>query len=110
MSDMQPAQERSILTNIFLSPGEPRLRAGWRLLIQTILFLLFGVILFVVASLLGFNPGSGYAASIFEQVLNLIAITGSVYLARRWLDKRSFESLGLKLDQQALVDVLAGIG
>src|SRR5215207_1592784 len=110
MSDMQPAQERSILTNIFLSPGEPRLRAGWRLLIQTVMFLLFGVIIFIVASLLGFDPGSGSTASIFEQVLNLLAVTGSVYLARRWLDKRSFESLGLKWDHRALVDVLAGIG
>ena len=31
-------------------------------------------------------------------------------MARRWLDKRSFESLGLKLDQHTLVDILAGIG
>jgi membrane protease YdiL (CAAX protease family) len=37
-------------------------------------------------------------------------ITGSVYIARRWLDKRSFESLGLKLNRQALFDTLAGIG
>ena len=110
MSDMHPPQERSVLANIFLSPDEPRLRAGWRLLIQTIMFLLFGTIIFIVVSLLGFESGSGSTALIFEQVLNLIAVTGSVYLARRWLDKRSFESLGLKWNQQALVDVLAGIG
>ena len=110
MSDMQPQQERSVLANIFLSPDEPRLRAGWRLLIQTIMFLLFGTIIFIVVSLLGFESGSGSTTLIFEQVFNLIAVTGSVYIARRWLDKRSFESLGLKLDQQALVDVLAGIG
>ena len=110
MPENQLEQERSILANIFLSPDEPRLRAGWRLLIQTIMFLLFGTILFIVLSLIGFEPGSGSSALIFEQVLNLIAVTGSVYLARRWLDKRSFESLGLKWNQQALVDVLAGIG
>ena len=110
MSDIQPAQERSVLANIFLSPDEPRLRAGWRLLIQTIMFLLFGTIIFIVVSLLGFESGSGSTTLIFEQVFNLIAVTGSVYIARRWLDKRSFESLGLKLNQQTLVDVLAGIG
>jgi hypothetical protein len=33
-----------------------------------------------------------------------------VYIARRWLDKRSFENLGLRLDIQALYDALAGIG
>ena len=37
-------------------------------------------------------------------------VTGSVYIARRWLDKRSFESLGLKIDRRTLLDVLAGIG
>src|SRR4026207_182909 len=110
MSDMQPTQKRSVLTNIFVSPDEPRLRAGWRLLIQTIMFILFGSIIFIVASLLGFNPGSGSTASIIEQVLNLIAVTGSVYIARRWLYKRSFECLGLKLNQQSLIYVLAGIG
>jgi len=106
----QPAQERSVLANIFLAPDEPRLRAGWRLLIQTIMFLLFGVIIFIVASLLGLDSGNAPATLIFQQVLSLIAVTGSVYIARRWLDKRSFESLGLKWNQQALVDVLAGIG
>lgn len=110
MSDMQPAQERSILANIFLSPDEPRLRAGWRLLIQTILFILFGVIIFIVASFLGLDSGDAPGTLILQQVLSLMAVTGSVYIARRWLDKRSFESLGLKLDQQALVDILAGIG
>jgi membrane protease YdiL (CAAX protease family) len=33
-----------------------------------------------------------------------------VYIARRWLDKKSFESLGLKLNRRALVDILTGIG
>ena len=109
-SENQPAQERFILEQILISPDEPRLRAGWRLLIQTILFILFGAIIFIVASLLGIDFGNVTAATIFDQVLNLIAVTGSVYVARRWLDKKSFESLGLKLNQQALFDVIAGIG
>lgn len=110
MSENQPAQERSILTKIFVSPDEPRLRAGWRLLIQTIMFILFGVIIFIVASFLGLDSGDAPAALILQQLLSFIVITGSVYIARRWLDKKSFESLGLKLNQQALFDVLAGIG
>ncbi|MEO5887022.1 MAG: type II CAAX endopeptidase family protein [Anaerolineales bacterium] len=110
MSENKPARERSILTNIFVSPDEPRLRAGWRLLIQTITFILFGVIMSIVAALVGFDFGNVQAATIFEQVLNIVAVTVSVYVARRWLDKKSFESLGLKLNQQALVDVLTGIG
>ena len=106
MSEISPTQERSLLERIFISPDAPRLRAGWRLLIQTVLFFLFGIIIVAIALGLGLDIGS----LIFGNVLNFIATTASVYIARRWLDKMSFESLGLKLSQQALVDVLVGIG
>lgn len=106
MSEIQPTQERSILARIFMSSDQPRLRAGWRLLIHTILFFLIGTIVAILAASLGLDVGS----LIFGNVLNFIATTASVYIARRWLDKMSFESLGLKLSQQTLVDVFVGIG
>src|ERR1044071_2656898 len=106
MSQIQPGQDRSILAQIFLSPNEPRLRAGWRLLIQTILLVVFGIVVSIAGSFLGALNGS----MLWSQILNFIIITGSVYVARRWLDKRSFESLGLKLDKHTLLDILAGIG
>jgi len=106
MSEIQPTQDRSILARIFLSPAEPRLRAGWRLLIQTILLFVLGVVVSIASSFLGPLNGS----LLWSQILNFIIITGSVYVARRWLDKRSFESLGLKLDNRTLLDILAGIG
>jgi membrane protease YdiL (CAAX protease family) len=86
---------------------EPRLRAGWRLLLQTILYLALSVGLFIISSGLGLG---GSVASILDQIINGVAITGSVYIARRWLDKKSFESLGLNLDRQSFIDILAGIG
>ena len=106
MSEIQPRQDRSVLSRIFLSPEEPRLRAGWRLVIQTLLMFVIGIIGALVASL--FGPLAG-GSLFFEPILNFIIITGSVYIARRWLDKRSFESLGLKLDRHTLLDILAGI-
>jgi uncharacterized protein len=106
MSEIQPGQERSFLAQIFLSPDERRLRAGWRLLIQTILMLVIGTVLGGIVSLFGVRDLN----VLWGQILNFVIITGSVYVARRWLDKRSFESLGLKLDQHTLVDILAGIG
>src|ERR1051325_1775542 len=106
MSEIQPAQDRSILARIFLSPNEPRLRAGWRLLIQTLLLIVLGAVVSIGSSFLGPLNGS----MLWAQILNFMIITGSVYVARRWLDKRSFESLGLKLDRHTLVDVVAGIG
>lgn len=102
-----PAPKRGFIATVFLSSDEPRLRAGWRLFLQTLLLFVFGIVVSFAGSLFG---GIGSAASIWAQVLNLIAVTGSIYVARRWLDKRSFESLGFKLNQQTLMDILAGIG
>jgi hypothetical protein len=95
MSELQPRRERSFLATIFLSPDEPRLRAGWRLIIQTLLMFVFGTIFGGIAILLGLLD----LGSLAGQILNFLIITVSVYVARRWLDKRSFESLGLKLDR-----------
>lgn len=106
MSEIQPAPERSLLTRIFLSPEEPRLRAGWRLLIQTILLIVLGAIVSILSGVLGLLNGS----FLWPQILNFIIITSSVYIARRWLDHRSFESLGLKLNAQTLPDILIGVG
>ena len=36
MSEIQPAPKRNFIARIFISPDEPRLRAGWRLLLQTL--------------------------------------------------------------------------
>jgi CAAX protease family protein len=106
MSEIQQTQDHPILARIFLSPDEPRLRAGWRLLIQTILLFVFGAVISIAAGFLSSLNGS----LLWAQILNFIIVTGSVYVARRWLDKRSFESLGLKLDQQTLPDIFTGIG
>jgi uncharacterized protein len=47
---------------------------------------------------------------LFSEAVGVITFASSIYIARRWLDKRSFESLGLKVNRQALFDLLAGIG
>jgi len=105
--EITPSPKRNIISRIFISPDEPRLRAGWRLLLQTILLFILGTVVSFIGLLLKTSPS---ATTILNQILNLIAITGSVYIARRWLDKKSFESLGLKLSRQTWIDILAGIG
>ena len=104
MSEIQRTQKRSFFARILFSPDEPRLRAGWRLLIQTILL---AVVLLI--GLLGV-PKEVANSTLGNTIILFIAVTGSVYIARRWLDKRSFKSLGLELDKHTLFDVLAGIG
>jgi len=108
MSELQQKQERSIFASVFLSPDEPRLRAGWRLLPQLILYIFLSIILFDISSALGYE--SSVPSLFLNRIFDFLAVTGSVYIVRRWLDKRSFESLGLKINRQVLVDIFAGIG
>ncbi len=44
-----------------------------------------------------------------REIEELLVFVGSIYIARRFLDKRSFVSLGFKLDKFVLHDILAGI-
>lgn len=96
------------IKDVFISPQERRLRAGWRLLVQLILFVLVSLVIaipVVIVTLL--EPGS-------EMVLLLLAsdipMVASVLAARVWIDRRSIASLGLRLNRQALNDVLVGVG
>jgi membrane protease YdiL (CAAX protease family) len=110
-SNPPPAQHRSILARIFISPDERRLRAFWRLLGQ-------GALLFVCLALFGIPFGILYtlmsgstadAILTLGQLVELFAVTLSVYLARKYFDRRTFASLGLKWDSRALRDVGVGI-
>lgn len=118
MNEIRPSQDRSFPYNILLSPDENRPRAGWRFLIQGSILLFLGMCLSVVlitalviydpsliASLTAIPPEYMLVGGIAET----IAVTASVFLARRFLDKRSIESLGLTLSIQTLFDILIGI-
>jgi len=105
-----PTPARSIWVRIFVSPDEPRLRAGWRLAIQTVLMLILFICTTIPLVILSqFAGTSEDGLVLLTSVIELIAITLSIFLARRFLDRRSFGSLGLKLDRWTLFDLLAGI-
>lgn len=97
------------IKNVFISPKENRLRAGWRLALQfgiQVLFgLLFGISLPLLPAIQNLLP-NGLILFLF---IELLSITISVYLARRFLDRRSFISLGLKVDLRAARDLVAGL-
>lgn len=112
MTESDLPKNRSILKAVFISPGEPRLRAGWRLLLQTILLMVIAFSVGLPISLLSYIPGLEIPEElilVINQVIQIIAFTLSVYLARRFLDRRSFVSLGLKIDRWLVPDLLAGI-
>jgi len=112
MTDLEPTSERSFLTSIFLSPDERRLRAGWRLLIQTILLIVFAFCVGIPVGLLALISNLELSDPLFlvlSEVIEIFAVTLSVFLARKFLDRRSFSSLGFKLDRWTALDLIMGI-
>jgi membrane protease YdiL (CAAX protease family) len=118
VSEIQTPRNRSFLNNILLSSNENRLRAGWRLILHTGILLFFWICINVglIPILVILDPAFLTSLAKLEPeymllggIAEAIAVTTSVFLARRFLDKRSIESLGLKLSRQTLPDILAGI-
>jgi hypothetical protein len=118
MSETRTQQERSLPEQIFLSAGESRLRAGWRLLLQTIILLILiagiGVPLIVILlildpSFINSIPQIRPEYMLLATIAESLVVTFSVFLVVRFIDKRSIESLGLKLNFLALLDILIGI-
>jgi len=104
-SPTEDQPKRSFAERIFLTPIELRLRAGWRLLGQALLFAIFAEF----ASLVIFpRLPTTRPYLLIEELVRLLAITIPILLARRFLDRRSLVSLGLKWDRQAIRDILAG--
>ena len=94
---------------IFISPEETRLRAGWRLILQIIFMVILSACLLIPWVFIQGQIPSSRGLLAF-QVVELIGVTLSIILARRFLDRRSVGSLGLMVSKQSLIDVLVGIG
>lgn len=86
------------------NPSDRRLRAGWRILAFLLVFYSLALpVLFGLRALVGFSKSS-------PLVIVIIAATAvpAVYIARRWIDKKSFASLGLRADRWSVADVVFG--
>jgi membrane protease YdiL (CAAX protease family) len=96
------------LRTLLLDPNENRPRSGWRLMAQTLLLLILTPLCAILLIPIGqLTPILAFMQD--ETFIALIAVTLSVWLARRWYDKRSFASLGLENGPAASRDLLAGI-
>jgi uncharacterized protein len=109
MDSPSPAPDHSTLRKIFISPDEPRLRAGWRILAHSVVYNLLlicvAIPIFIPALWLGISPENLW----LSVILQLVAVTPTVFLARRFLDHRTITSLGLKFNTWAIYDLLVGI-
>ncbi len=105
---MTETQAHSGLKDFFISPGEARLRSGWRIVIHTILY---NILIFCLAIPYGitvyFVDLSAFDLWI-SQFISLFAVTLSVFLARRFVDRRAFCSLGIRLSPRLILDLAAG--
>ena len=113
MQEVSPAPRRSILARTFVSSAEPRLRAGWRLLLQTLLMVaLLVACVLPIAAIAMFRDLNWLDAEAFwvGQIAEFLALLVSIYVARRFLDRRSFSSLGIELGRRTWQDLLGGIG
>lgn len=101
---------RTPLSKLFLTPDEPRLRSGWRLLAHGLIFGIFALLLAGSAGLILIFTGNEtlLANQLVNQAIFLLAITLATYVARRFIDRRSFASLGLVWNGQAGRDLLVG--
>jgi membrane protease YdiL (CAAX protease family) len=88
---------RSLLSFIFLTDDKSRPRAGWRILIAGFLT----VQLFNIINAIS-GPTSGY--------VDAVVASTTIFLTRHFVDKRSIASLGLQLNKQTVLDLLAGFG
>lgn len=66
--------------------------------------------LLIFELLLILYQGSSYSGfSLINQVTSFLAITLSVFISRKLLDRRSIKSLGLPLNHQTMTDLLIGV-
>lgn len=80
-----------------------RIRAGWR-----ILLCLFMTSLVLMPTMMGIRALLGGLPKSYAPLILALVATFTVFICRRYLDKRSLLSLGMRLDWAALTDGLFG--
>lgn len=107
-------EPRSPIKKIFVSPDENRLRSGWRILLHFLLILLFMIPSFLLVSLLLAATGAVSLEQVERYTLGVVALTyapaipPATFIARRFLDKKSFRSLGFTTRRPVFYDLLVG--
>ena len=98
------------MKKIFYNSFENRLKAGWRIFVFMLVFMSFSSLIFIIKPILGDITKREYLEnySLLIVAILSVAATASTYTCRKLLDKRSFSSLGLKVNKQAFKDLSIG--
>ena len=113
--EVPSSRSRPFLHRLFVDQAEARPRTGWRLLLHlamslallTCLSIPLGVA-YVLAGMAGQKMDLS-ALMLLSTIASAPSFLLATWIARRFLDKRSFVSLGLNFDRHALVDLGAGM-
>ncbi len=90
----------------FINPNTGLLRAGWRIMAFVLIFVAITATgMISVRTILG----SLQKNSVLQWSILAITATTAVFIARKYLDKKSLSSLGLNIDKYAVLDVVSGI-
>ena len=89
-----------MIANIFWNAGQNRLRAGWRLSLQFVLFTAVLVGNGIFTGIFGTKP----VAVILGSLIYLTAGLGIVWLMARFVDKRPYADFGFHLDRHWWLD------
>ncbi len=98
----------------FIAPDEFRLRAGWRLLLHSVLlilgFMLFGSIVYISMLVFGISTEEFFneTSPTLNVIITLLSLTLITFIVRRVIDRRSITSLGFDIDRKTLLDLLVG--
>jgi uncharacterized protein len=93
------------MQNLFWNADQNRLRAGWRLGIQFMLF--FGVL--VASTVIAKAVSSDYKAGLLESLLYLAGVPATVWLMARFIDHRPFADYGFHFNRAWAADFAIGL-
>ena len=98
------------MKNPLSNTKEGRLRTGWRIFIFLLLFWAFASIIFLIKPLFGEIGKREFLQNYSLIIIAILAFgaTVSVFISRKYLDKKSFVSLGIMINKRTIQDILFG--
>ncbi|MBN3519705.1 CPBP family intramembrane metalloprotease [Algoriphagus lutimaris] len=98
------------MKNPFSNSKEGRLRAGWRIFIFLLLFWGFASIIFLIKPLFGEIGKREFLQNYSLIIVAILAFgaTASVFISRKYLDKKSLVSLGIIINKRTIQDIFFG--
>jgi membrane protease YdiL (CAAX protease family) len=98
-----------MIKKIFVNPVEHRLRAGWRILLFLLAVpIVSRIFMVIIKPLFGGALENEAVSWLVRGIVVVVTATLVVWLFRRYVDKKSLISLGLRCNGRALLDIVVG--